>query len=124
MGVKWTAGGAGSQDAVGNATVVAFSATPNFDLSTGSTFLITLTGNVTSSTFSNVPADATTIRIILRQDATGGRTVVLPTSVRYAGGAQGNTTTLSTESIYTFTLDVGLGLWVESAARVIAVPTS
>lgn len=122
MGVKQTAGGLTTVEGVGAATVVTFSATPVFDLSTGDTFLITLTNNVTSSTFTNVPADATTIRIVLRQDATGTRTVVLPTTVRYAGGAQGNTTTASTESIYTFTYDPTLALWIESAARVIAVP--
>lgn len=124
MGVKWTAGGASVNDGVGNATVVTFSATPVFDLSAGNVFLITLTGNVTSSTFTNSPVDATTIKIILRQDATGSRTVVLPPTVRYAGGAQGNTGTLSTESVYTFTYDPSLVLWVESAARVIAVPVS
>jgi hypothetical protein len=122
MGVKQVAGGYLAAD--GSATTVTFSATPVFDLNTGNVFLITLTGNVTSSTFANVPADATTIKIILRQDSTGSRTVVLPTTVRYAGGSQGNTTTLSTESIYTFTYDPGLALWIESQARVLAVPVT
>lgn len=60
---------------------VSFSATPVFDLSLGSTIKITLTGNVTSSTTSNLQSSAgQEVTFIVTQDATGGRTVVWPTN--------------------------------------------
>src|SRR5208282_4688493 len=62
--------------------VVAFSATPSFNFSTNSVLQITLTGNVTSSTFvsSIVGTQFLTLRII--QDATGGRTFVWPSNMK------------------------------------------
>lgn len=120
MSTKLLAGGQPS-DTLAIPTVVAFSATPVFDLNTGNYFIVTATGNITSSTFANVPADATRIKISIRQDGTGGRTAVFPTTVRYAGGAQGNTTTASTESTWEFVLDTATSLWLETG-RVIAVP--
>lgn len=62
---------------------VNFSATPVFDLSQGNVFEITLTGNVTSSTFINlafVPG-GTPVIFIIHQDGTGGRSFVPPTNV-------------------------------------------
>lgn len=59
---------------------VTYSATPTFDASLGDIFKITLTGNVTSSTLSNLTAGQR-ITIIVIQDATGGRTFVWPTNV-------------------------------------------
>src|SRR5262249_50755941 len=52
---------------------VAFSATPSFDASAGSSFQMTLTGNVTFSTFSNGKAGQT-YTFILKQDGSGGHT--------------------------------------------------
>lgn len=65
---------------------VAFSATPTFDLSLGDTQLITLTGNVTSSTFSNPPGVGFKQRVdfLVCQDGTGGRTFVWPTAFQGA----------------------------------------
>ena len=84
--------------------VVTFSATPTFDASTANTFKITLTGNVTSSTLSNVPASTGTqyLYFIICQDATGSRTFVWPTNVK-GGMAIGST--LSTCSAQTFVTD-------------------
>jgi collagen type VII alpha len=59
------------------AVVVTYSATPNFDLSLGNRFELTLTGNVSSSTFTNLKAGARG-SIVYIQDATGGRTNVSP----------------------------------------------
>jgi hypothetical protein len=57
---------------------LAFSATPQFDVSTGDQF-ITLTGNVTSSTLVNLAAgQRVTFKVC--QDATGGRTFAWPTA--------------------------------------------
>lgn len=120
MATKLMAGG-NSPDALSTPISVTFSATPVFDLSLGNYFTITATANITSSTFTNAPTDPTRIKIRLVQDATGTRTAVFPTSVRYAGGAQGNTTTASTASTWEFLLDTASGLWLETG-RVIAVP--
>lgn len=59
---------------------VVFSATPTFDSAMGNTFEITLTGNVSSSTLSNLVAFQN-YDFIICQDATGSRTFVWPTNV-------------------------------------------
>jgi len=57
---------------------VTFSATPTFTANAAVTnFTITLTGNVTSSTFSSPAVGVGSLRVC--QDATGGRTFVAPT---------------------------------------------
>lgn len=65
---------------LGTLTTVTFSATPTFDASTASTFKLTLTANVTSSTLSNA-VSGEPINIEICQDATGGRTFVPPANV-------------------------------------------
>lgn len=67
--------------------VVAFSATPTFDFSTFINASITLTANITSTTFSNMKAgQAGVIRFI--QDGTGSRTIptTLNNNLKCAGG--------------------------------------
>jgi len=56
----------------------------NIDCSLGDYFTLALTANVTSITFSNLPAAGVgrTLMIRMKQDATGGRTVVLPSSFK------------------------------------------
>jgi hypothetical protein len=66
---------------------IAFSATPTFDFSTFLNASITLTANITSTTFSNMKAgQAGIIRFI--QDGTGSRTipVTLNSNLKCAGG--------------------------------------
>jgi hypothetical protein len=62
--------------------------TLTLDLQTGNVFEVTLTQNVTSLILANPPAAgrAGTCTLILRQDATGGRTLAWPASVRWALG--------------------------------------
>jgi len=81
--------------------VVTFSSTPTFDASLGNTQKITLTGNVTSSTFSNAIVGQP-INFLICQDATGGRTFVWPTNVK---GGMTVGSTLSTCSAQTFIFD-------------------
>jgi hypothetical protein len=59
------------------------------DLESGNVFEVVLTQNVTSLVLANAPAAgrAGTCTLILRQDATGGRTFVWPASTNWAGGA-------------------------------------
>ena len=61
--------------------VVSFSATPTFDFSLGTTQQITLTGNVTSSTATNIVAGKQVTFMII-QDAVGNRSLVWPTNVK------------------------------------------
>lgn len=65
---------------------MAFSATPVFNFDLGNIFVMTLTGNITSSTISNARTGIP-ITLILKQDATGGRTWVPPANFKPAGGA-------------------------------------
>lgn len=70
----------------GNTLVtVAFSAVPSFNGANANGFDITLTGNVTASTFINGTSGGTLVAFRITQDATGGRTFVWPTNVRNAG---------------------------------------
>lgn len=59
---------------------VAFSATPTFDGAQGTAFVITLTGNVTSSSLSNM-VEGATYTFHICQDGIGGRTFAWPAAV-------------------------------------------
>lgn len=72
---------------IGGLNTVTFSATPTFDFSKGNTQMLTLTGNVTSSSLVNATAGERLL-FILCQDAAGSRTFVWPASVK-GGGAIG-----------------------------------
>lgn len=73
----------------------------NIDCSLGDYFTLSLTANVTSITFSNLPATgkAQSIMIRMQQDATGGRTVALPSSFKAISGS--DTTVQSPANAYT-----------------------
>lgn len=61
----------------------------NIDLSLGRHFTLTLSANVTSITFTNLPAAGFAGEIAVRivQDATGSRTVALPAAFKATGGS-------------------------------------
>ncbi|WP_353189083.1 hypothetical protein [Pseudomonas sp.] len=61
----------------------------NIDCALGDFFTLSLTANVTSITFSNLPASGRAVSLALRvrQDGTGGRTVALPSSFRATTGS-------------------------------------
>jgi hypothetical protein len=86
-------------------SVVSFSATPTFTASTNNAFILTLTANVTSSTFSS-PTAGQIYSFRLCQNGTGGFTFVWPTGFTLAGTIQ---TTASGCSNQTF-------IWNGSAA--------
>lgn len=73
----------------------------NVDCSLGDYFTLALTANVTSITFSNLPASgkACSLAIRVRQDATGSRTVALPSSFKATGGS--DTAVQSAANAYT-----------------------
>ncbi len=64
---------------------VAFSATPQFDLSLAPTQSITLTGDVTASSIAN-PGDGQTVSFLICQDSAGGHAFTWPSNV--LGGMQ------------------------------------
>jgi hypothetical protein len=65
------------------------------DYSAGQHHYLTLTGNVTSLTISNVAASGNTayVQIWIKQDGTGGRTVAFPSSFVWEGDAAAPTIT-------------------------------
>lgn len=81
------------------------------DLSLGNYFTLSLTANITSITFTNVPAAARAETVVIRmsQDVTGGRTVAgWPATVRWSGGAFTPTSTASaTDMLSLSTFDQG-----------------
>lgn len=67
--------------------IVNYSPTPVFDASKSNSFRIAHLGNITSSSIIN-EFDGQTISIRFKQDAVGGRTVVLPANVKAAGAPE------------------------------------
>lgn len=61
----------------------------NIDYSLGDYFTLSLTSNVTSITFSNLPGSGkgASLALLIKQDATGGRTVALPSSFKQITGS-------------------------------------
>jgi hypothetical protein len=85
--------------------------TLTLDIENGNVFEITHNSNITTLTISNPPAtgNAGSFKLILKQDATGGRTIAWPAAVKWAGGvAPTLTTTANAINILTFlTTDAG-----------------
>lgn len=76
-------------------------------------FTLGLTENVTSITFSNLPAEVNCTKIIkIVQDATTPYTVAFPASFKWAGGAEGTvSSTLSAEDLLAITTFDGGTSW-------------
>jgi hypothetical protein len=73
----------------GAAGFVTVSGAVTLDLSLGWTHHLTVTGNVTSLGFSNIPTATVTsaiVRLVIRQDATGGHTVAEPAGLVFKDG--------------------------------------
>jgi hypothetical protein len=87
------------------------SGTLTLNLENGNVFEVTQTENITTANFTNPPATgkAGSFKLILKQDATGGRTFAWPASVKWAGGvAPSLTTTSNAVNILNFiTVDAG-----------------
>lgn len=80
-------GGGGSRNNVNALTIS--SGVVNIDCSLGDFFTLSLTANVTSITFSNLPAagKAAALAVRIQQDGAGGRTVALPSSFKEITGS-------------------------------------
>ena len=84
--------------------ITASTATTTIDLSTGNTFIVTISSNTTFS-FTNPPSgtDMTSFTLITVNDATAGRAISWPASVTWAGGVTPTRTTTANKSdVYTF----------------------
>jgi hypothetical protein len=71
------------------------SGTLTLNLENGNVFEVTLTENVTTTNFTNPPASgkAGSFKLIVKQDATGGRTFAWPASAKWASGTPPTLTT-------------------------------
>lgn len=89
----------------------------------GDYFTLSLTANVTSITFSNLPASgkAQTIMVEVKQDATGSRTATWPSSFKWAGGSAGvlSTAANSVDVLALTTFDQGT-TWRATLAKAFA----
>lgn len=74
-----------------------FSATPVFDASTGNSFKITLTGNVTSSSITN-PTAGQIVTFIITQDGTGSHTFAWPANMKGASPISPDANSVSVQS--------------------------
>lgn len=103
-------------------TTVTFSATPTFNASLGNSFLITLTGNVTSSTLSN-PASGQIITLRVCQDSTGSRTFVPPTNVLNMGTIDSTASACSSQTfIYDGTNAQAIGIMLSDGPPSLSLP--
>lgn len=79
-------------------TTTTFSATPTFAITnTRQGFTTTLTGNVTSASFSGTPVDGQEVWFRICQDATGSRTFVYPAAVSGFGAIDGTANACTTQ---------------------------
>jgi hypothetical protein len=81
-------------DINGNLVVVAYAPSVLFNCGTNNGFQLTLTGNVTSSSFSGMSVGQE-ITVGIQQDGAGGRTFVWPTGVNNAGTVDPTANTMS-----------------------------
>jgi hypothetical protein len=99
--------------------VTASTANTNLDLSLSSTFVVTLGSNTTFSltNFTAITNKLSNFNVILVNDATAGRTITWPASVKWAGGlVPPKTTTANAVDIWSFFTYNGGTTWVGSLA--------
>jgi hypothetical protein len=87
-----------------------------FDYSLGNVVTCTLSGNITSLTLSNPPASgrAATLSVYVTQDATGGRTIAWPGSVKWVGGTPPSLGTANQVTLVTLISVDGGTVWLGS----------
>jgi hypothetical protein len=92
------------------------------DMTAGSYFKVAHNANITSIVLTNIlAANSTSFILELTQDATGGRTLALPASVRCAGGSVAATlaptTTANAVNVYTWVTPDGGTTWYVAAMK-------
>lgn len=84
------------------------------NLANGNVFNMTLTGNTTFTFSGATNGKACAFSLYLKQDATGGRTVTWPASVKWSGGAPTLTTAANSIDILVFETLNGGTTWFGS----------
>jgi len=104
----------------GRPTIVTSDATGavSLDLSTGSIFVLTLTGNVTALAFTNAPTDGAEVEVHFVQDATGSRLLSGVDGAINLGGALTLTTAAGKRDILVFTA-IGDALYEKSRSMAV-----
>lgn len=92
------------------------------DMTDGSYFKVAHDANITTLTLTNIlAANSTSFILELTQDATGGRTITWPASIRCAGGSVAATlaptTTANAVNVYTFVTPNGGTTWFVAAMK-------
>jgi hypothetical protein len=79
---------------------ISSSSTTDFDCNLGNMFNVTMTSNITTLTFSNIPTSGRvySVTLFLTQDATGSRTVTWPSSVKWSEGTSPTLTTAANKT--------------------------
>ena len=83
--------------------------------------IINLSANLTGITLSN-PKQGEEVLLMIRQDATGGKTYVYPSNARFAGGAAPSDTTANTMTTVRLVYDGEHGRWREVSRSVAVAP--
>lgn len=97
-------------------SVTASTASTPLDLSTGSTFLVSIAANTTFS-FVNVPTGGlTSITVITTNDATAGRAISFPTAKYTGGQTPPRSTAANAVDIWSFFSKDGGASWFGSLA--------
>lgn len=121
-GTETALGGGASSDR-NTATTIGVSTTGalTIDYSLGDYFVVNLGANVTSMAISNPPSGGGSIRVRFVQDATGGRTVVLPAAAKAITGTDTSVqASAAAQSVLHLTTDDGGTSWSYSLKGVAA----
>jgi hypothetical protein len=107
-------------DPTGSSDLGNVSGTPTFDITKASYFLATLTGNITPVMPASL-VEGSRMTWVLKQDATGGRTITLPANALSSGTINLSATANSIDVI-TWVYSFSSTKWVEES-RALAQPT-
>lgn len=88
------------------------------DASLSNSFKLTLTGNATLSNPTGSPVSGQTIRILVKQDGTGGRTLAFGTKYKFPGGTAPTITAAANSIDYLgFEYDADDDIWIGNALQ-------
>lgn len=96
---------------------VVITSSPTLDLNLGNIFEVTLSANATFVFNNPAPVGyASSFSLYVKQDATGGRTITWPSSVRWSGAAPTPTSTANSIDLYVFETYNGGAMWFGAQA--------
>lgn len=97
---------------------VTATATTALNCALGNNFVVTMSASITTLTFSAIPAAGRVynLTLFLNQDATGGRTIIWPASVRWPGGTAPTLSAANKTDVITLVTNNGGTTWLGFAA--------